>query len=225
MRNHVTQKEIQLLQSSALFRSLEEGILEGMLEDERTMVCRYEKGESVYEPEEYSRSLAFLLEGSARVTMRSDSGSLLPLRILRKGDCFGVAALFNEGENYVTHIEARQETKILFFPEDLLLENFDASPRLALSYIRFQADRIRFLNRRIGLLAGSDSRDSLNSWLLRMREEVGEEFTLNISYSELASSLNISRSSLYRGLEELEQKNVIARRGRSILIRDASRLQ
>ena len=225
MRDLLTEKEIRLLQNSTIFASLEEGVLEGMLEDERTRISRYEKGESVYEPEEYSRSLAFLLEGSARVTMHSDSGSQLPLRILTQGDCFGVAALFNDGENYVTHIEVRQETRILFFPESLLLETFDRSPRLALNYIRFQAGRIRFLNQRIGLLAGSDSKDSLNSWLLRMREEEGDEFTLGISYSELARSLNISRSSLYRGLEELEQKNVIARRGHTIQIKNASQLQ
>ena len=87
-----------------------------------------------------------------------------------------------------------------------------------MNYVRFLSDRIRFLNRKINLLANSSSENSLIGYLLNAAGRFGEEFRLEVSYTELARNLNIGRSSLYRAMDDLEEKNIIKRKGRNITL-------
>ena len=88
----------------------------------------------------------------------------------------------------------------------------------AMNYVRFLGSRIRFLNRKISLLANTSSESSLIGYLLNAASRFGEEFRLEVSYSQLARNLNMGRSSLYRALDDLEERNIIRRSGRNITL-------
>ena len=134
--------EFQKALDCMLFEGVDSCWAELFLQQNGQSRC-FAKGEEIYSPAHYSKSLGILLRGKAVV----ERDQVL-LNQLSAGECFGVAALFVQREQYVTTVRARTDCKVLFLSLEAmqrLLEN----PQVSLNYIRFLSDRIQFLNRRI----------------------------------------------------------------------------
>lgn len=167
---------------------------------------RFAKGEEIYSPAHYSKSLGILLRGKAVV----ERDQVL-LNQLSAGECFGAAALFVQREQYVTTVRARTDCKVLFLSLEAmqrLLEN----PQVSLNYIRFLSDRIQFLNRRIASFTAPNAEQTLLSFLRQQPQQRCE----GVSMVKLSEVLNIGRTSLYRVVQQLERDGVIKREGRVI---------
>lgn len=214
----VTKNQLSDICSTFLFEGMSIDAVYGVLQDDRTVCQSYQKGETVFQPEQYSRSLAYIVKGSASISMETGSSESFPMRKIEEGSFFGVAALFNEETRYVTRISAAANMKIVLFRESLVEECIRNNADFAMNYVRFLGSRIRFLNRKISLLANSSSESSLIGYLLNAASRFGEEFRLEVSYSQLARNLNMGRSSLYRALDDLENRNIIRRSGRNITL-------
>ena len=214
----LSRKQLNQISTTFMFENMDQNSVLAILKDERTVLRRYGRGEKVFDPQQYNRSLAYILKGKATVTMQKDGQSSFPMRQLENGSFFGIAALFNRSEDYVSEITAATELKIVFFQEELVEECIRGYPEFAMNYVRFQSDRIHFLNRKINLLASTSSQNSLAGYLFNAASRFGEQFRLEVSYSQLAKNLNMGRSSLYRALDDLEERGIISRNGRNITL-------
>ena len=215
----ISRKRIKELQATPLFAGVGEEVLNALLKDERTVYKSYRRNETVYNPAEFEKALAYIVAGTAAVKM---SNSDFPMRSLDEGSFFGVAALFNEDGSYVSEIVCARPLQLILFKEESIRELLDKNSVFRENYLRFLSDRIRYLNRKIGYLANSSRTNSLVEFIC---SRDSEEFELPLSYSQLARHLNMSRSSLYRGLDELEEKQLIKRQGRKITILDPTALR
>ena len=209
---------VSLLASNSLFRSLPKTALEALLNDPRCFSAAYAAKEAVYTGKSFQKTLAVLLSGTVCV-YRSGNGKRVLLNRLEAGGIFGATSLFGEEESFATVITAQTKAEILFLPAEVCEELIMVHPDFAISYIRFLSDRIRFLNRRIAQLAGSDVEQKLAKYLY----ECGERITPNMK--QLASALGIGRASLYRAIDELSEKGLLCRDGKDILILDRKGLQ
>lgn len=172
----------------------------------------FTKGEVIYDSEHAKRALALVLEGSVRVL----HGRVV-MNELHAGDVFGAAALFGEKDPYPSTVSARTDCRVLFISQTTVSAWMAAVPRVGENYIRFLSDRIRFLNRRLATLTAGHTDGKLWRYLLAHRDENGVVH-LTGGIGELAKTLNMGRSSLYRGLDALTADGKIARHGKEILI-------
>lgn len=202
---------LETLKSSFLFSSCPEAADEALL----SSAVRYKKGERVYGREEYERSLGIVLEGE--VTARPSNGTGAVLNVIGAGGVFGAAALFTPEKDYVSDVTATRDSLILFISEDELEKMFERWPVCAMNYIKFLTSRVRLLNARIGVYTGTSADAKLYTYLC---SACGEDRRLKIdNMAELARSLDMGRTSLYRAMDELEKKNMIIKdRGEIILL-------
>ncbi len=214
----LSRKQLIQISSTFLFENMEWKDVLDILKDERAVFQRYARQETVFEPRQYSRSLAYILKGTVEVSMNTGEENSFPMRRIEKGSFFGVAALFNKETDYVTKITAVSDVKIVFLREALVEQCIRSYPEFAMNYVRFLSGRIRFLNGKISLLVSTSSETSLTGYLLNAASRFGEQFRLEVSYSQLAKNLNMGRSSLYRALGDLEEKGIIIRKGRNITL-------
>lgn len=190
-----------------LFEGVEESVVLELL---RTYALpqRFCKGEVIYCPQHYKKSLGILVRGQAVV--QKECGVLL--NILGEGQCFGAAALFVPQDRYVTTVRAKTDCEILFLSmadmQNILLQN----PVIAFNYIRFLSGRIQFLNRKIDSFTAPNAQQALLSFL---RQQPDGKCS-GISMVKLSEILNIGRTSLYRAAEQLEQCGKIKREGKTI---------
>ena len=211
---HFSESLVKRVRETAIFETMTRQETVRVLSDPRAFLVRFHPEETVFEPENFMHCLGFVVSGRVGIRM-----SGYPMRTLAQGSCFGAAALFGGGERYVTEIRAQTETKILFFENMLVEESVRTIPAFAEGYIRFLSERIRFLNRKIRLLSGHDSLNALTVYLAEQAPDCEGVIPVK-SFSQLARTLNMSRSSLYRVMEELEKDGMIRKQGKGILLTD-----
>lgn len=212
MEHSLTKAELSLLQASPLFKNCSEQTLPTALADSDCMIRDFELGDSIYQPHQFSRSLGILLSGGIRVTR----GSLV-ISVLNPGNMFGAAALFADpNEDYATTLTVCNPCRVVLLTQELVSRLMDADSCLRDNYIRYLSGRIRFLSQKISSLVADGVEGRLKQYLLT--NLTPEHPRLTCSATELAKRLDISRASLYRAFDMLEQQKLIRRHGRSIIV-------
>lgn len=222
---HFTDEDLQAVQQCELFVDAPQTVCVA-LSDARCFSGDYAPGEMLYSEHSFERALGVIVHGTCDVIKRTPTGRSIAINRLGPGALFGAAALFGEEKDYEVCLLVRTALRAVFFPEAQLTELFTADSRLSLSYIRYLSSRIHFLNRRIATLAEGSAEEKLCTFLLSAAVPDGQgggTFTPP-SATRLASTLSVSRATLYRALDALEGLGVLSRNGREIRIPDLSRL-
>lgn len=216
-------KDIDALKNSFLFKNVNPDVMLMLLKEESCTAASFENGETVFDKNNFKRCLCFVLNGRLSVVKPVDNREM-PMKQIDKYGFFGAAALFNEGTAYVTKIIAQKKTTLIMLPQELISRYIILNSALALNYISFLTNRILYLNDKIDLLIASSSRNALVSYLCTVAEDGKDCITLDMPYQQLASQLNMSRASLYRALDSLEEQGIIKRDGRKITINNFNAL-
>ena len=189
-----------------LFAGIDLDEVEALLD--RIELGRFAKGQVIYSPQNYLHSLGILVRGKAK----AEKGKGVLLNEFQEGDCFGVCALFSDKKEYAATITAKTDCEVWFISAEQMQELLLTCPQLALNYIKFLSDRIRFLNLRIDSFTASRAEEALLCYL-RQRPDGRSE---DVPMSKIAEGLNIGRTSLYRAVEHLESCGMIRKQGRVI---------
>jgi CRP-like cAMP-binding protein len=201
-----------------LLKGTDRSLIDRIKNDIRCEIHDYSAGQIIYSRDCFRRSLGFLMAGNAIVR---SSGAIM--RRLLEGSAFGAAALFSDKEHYVTEIEAESACRVAFLDESLVIDIMQTDFRAVQNYIRFQSDRINFLN----MLIDGYSAQSIDSKLAHflISSEDGNEISLEFNMSKLSEALGIGRASLYRVLGAMEKDGILRRDGKQIRIIDIAALK
>ena len=209
--------ELALLGETPLFRGAGEETVRRAAEDSACRREDFPRETVIYSPESFRRCLGVLLRGRARVT----KGALV-VSTLEAGALFGAAALFHRRERYESAITALRPCTAAFFPEEQVAALLSEDRTLSANYIRYLSERIHFLSRKVESLTAPGAVEKLASCLL---ESAGGSGTLSCPATELSRRLDLSRASLYRAFQALEEAGAIRREGKTIVILDRRALE
>lgn len=187
-------------------------------------IVSFAPGQEIYSPKIREKKLGIILSGSASVFSADESCGVL-LRILEKGDTFGVANLFSAQERFVSFIVAKKHCRVLFFSEASAAALLREEPRFCINYIRFLSDRICFLNDKISCFTAGSPERRLAFFLLALDEEGQGSYTVSTNANSLSDMLNVGRASLYRAFDKLEAEGLIKKNGKEITITDKNALK
>ena len=210
----LNQEDWEILEGCPLLRHCSPALLDQITQEGRLEF--FPTGATVYSPSHFCRCLGILLAGRLQVTKGT-----LTVSYLEPGDLFGAAALYTEAPEFVTTITARQSSRCLMLPQnsmDLLLAQ---DGPLRENYLRYLTGRIRFLSGRLQSLVQSGAEGKLARYLLANVRE-GQ---LTCAATDLARRLGLSRASLYRAFQSLEESGLISRHGKTISISDPAGLE
>lgn len=195
-----------------LFGGFSEAEIVALLEQPGIGCLCFRQGEIILAEEAAPPALYVLLHGAAVVEKRAGEG-MLRMNELEPGALIGLASLFAEEEAaFPTRVSAKKDCELLVIPEHVLRGLLRSDFRLAENYIRYLSGRVRFLNSRIEGLICPTAEQRLLLYITRH----AENGRLTQELTTLAQSVGVSRASLYRALDKLEQDNAIRRHGRSI---------
>ena len=203
MNDHMT-----LLRRHFLFQGAEELVSDALA----LGVKAFPRGETICGPDTAERALGIVLDGRAEAVSLTREQTVLAA--FGPGDTFGAAALFGGG-GYVSLVRAVTGCTVLLLPEALLRQWFARCPRMAVNYIAFLSDRVRFLNGKIAIFTQEGAQQRLYRWLRANCDEAGR-LPEKLSMTKLAGTLSMGRTSLYRAMEELERAGLIVRDGKRI---------
>lgn len=170
--------------------------------------------------EEVEGKAVYLVDKGSLVVTSGDREHPVILRYLREGDIFGVAMLYSENE-MMSVITAKEKTRILVVPEDVISVLMTQNPDFLKTYLAYLCNRISFLSRKISLVTAGTSVRKLISYLMGFNKK---EFDLPITYSDLARSLDMGRASLYRAFDLLLDNKMIEKEGNHIKVLEQEEL-
>ena len=170
-----------------------------------------------------AHSITVILKGSVSVVKQTGDKKLL-MRMFGAGNVSGVASLFSDDESNVSTLTALNPTEVLIINQETISSFIHENGRFAEDYIRFLTSRIRFLNSRIKAYTVSSAEAKLAFHLILADESERGEVDLHVSYSRLADMLDMGRASLYRAIDSLSAKGIIAKSKKKIIILNKSAL-
>lgn len=204
---------VSQLKRSPLFRGMEEESILELLFCEGVRVTHFKKGETIFSRDTKQRTLGVLLYGACAVVKTGRDGARIPMSILMPCDLFGAAALFNDASQYVANVTATKSAWALLIREDALTDMMRLDFRVAENYMRYLTARIRFLSGRIDGFLPQSVRERV---LYHMQNGAQNGvYTPKKSMSALADALCISRTTLYRAVDELMRDGTIIKQGRA----------
>ena len=178
------------------------------LNDSRIYTKKYKNGDVIYDTNDSPCCLGFILSGSVRAEKKSEN-KRVPMRLIKAGEVFGAASLFGAGDGYVTVITAKENTEVLFMPQECVASLIEHDGKEAVNYVRFLSERVRFLNSRIDFYTASDSTEKLFEYLCKVKDENGVA-PMPSNRAQLAKQLDMGRASLYRAFNSLiEQGRIV----------------
>ena len=196
-----------LIHGTFLFRDVDEFLVEQILSDSRCTLAQYAKKDIIYENQRYYKSLGVILSGRIRAEQKNH----FYLATLEAGECFGAAAMFHQGEDYINRLIAISDCQVFYIPQEVLQWIMRRDYRIAENYISYLSQRILFLNRKLEILSASSADERLAQYLILHGD-------INNSMTELSKQLNLGRASLYRAIDSLEKKGFIRQNNKQILI-------
>ncbi len=214
-----TCSDMKILQSCFLFLGESEDSLADFLHSEYCEIMTFAKGDTVFGEEKSRERLGLLLSG--RATALCADGAKSALKTFTKGELFGAASVFCENSSLpFSKIKAAAACRVLFITREGVERLIYSEPTRAVEYIRFLCGRVEFLNRRISTFTSKEATERLAKHILQNAED---DLCENVNFTALAKTLDISRASLYRARNELENSGAIRIDGKNIVIvhRDA----
>lgn len=152
-----------------------------------------------------SAKLGIILEGEAAAFTPDH-------KIVRKFQAphlFGLSALFAESPSYPTQIVASGRGRVFWLKSSAVLRLLANSPEFLHRYLTITSEKLIFLNDHIHLLLYETARDRMEAFLVRLWQVHGNPCPIHYTRNEWAQYLGISRASLYRELDYMQQKGWI----------------
>lgn len=202
------------LTGTVLFRGVPEEWLRSWLDRAEVTVAEYEAGEYLFRKNDSEDRLGILLRGSADVNRVSSDG-LMHMSTLKRNDLFGAASLFGQHDVYVTDICCNERTRVLLIPETEVLDLLSQNRTVLLNYLSYLNGRIRFLNKRLDAFSKNTVTARIMTFFASEAKD-GVYYAKN--YTKLSESLCVSRATLYRALDALEEEHKIRRNGKEITL-------
>lgn len=188
----------------------------------------FKKGQIIFSEGEDGTGFYLVIKGRIKVFKLSPDGKEQILHILGPGEPVGEVAVFS-GERFPAGAQAIEESRVLFFPRETLVEMIRRDPSVALKMLAVLAKRLRKFTMLIEDLSLKEVPGRLAGYLLEHEASSGGEgksFTLEIPKAQLASLLGTIPETISRILARMAAEELIQLNGtRGIRILDREGLE
>ena len=204
---------LSFLKQTRIFKDADEKILTSVLNTYGKSVS-YAKNDTVFSRETYSPVLCLIIKGEARVS----KGETV-ISHLKDGEIFGAAFLYNQSYEFENTVTALTPLKVVIIEKDGVNELIKCDSSISFNYISYLSERIGFLNSKIEGYTKPSAEEKLMLYLKKNADINNGKCEISVSMTELSHVLQISRASLYRVIETLENQGKICRDGKKIYVK------
>lgn len=191
-------------------------------DDYRTHVCQ--PGQTLINAGDIPCSLFYIRSGSVAVFLENSEGKQMVIALLNQGDFFGELGFFDPGSSRSASCRTRTNSVIYELDYPTVEKRLTGNPAFFHMLGQQMARRLRITAHKLGSLTLSDTSARVKQALLELSQQPDSEIDpegvlINVSRSELGSLVNCTREMAGRVIRELQDKNLVAIKGRKLLVR------
>jgi CRP-like cAMP-binding protein len=193
-----------------------------MAEIDRMMVLTtYERGRTLYAPDERREVLFMLKMGRVEIYRLSPEGRKLVIASIGPGSFFGEMALVGQGM-YDSFAEAVENSTVCVMTRSDVERLLLAKPKVALRFLETVGQRLKDSETRLEEMAFKNARSRLASLLLQLCQ--GRD-TVDLSHQDLADRLGFYRETVTNVLDQFKANGLIETGRRKITIVSSDELE
>lgn len=175
------------------------------------------KGSLIDDVYSSSRFATAVIKGSINVISQIADDRRILITKLKEGDIFGISNLFID-EDLRTMLECNEDCTLFMIRKEAFRKRLIENESAMIEYCQTINRKIQFLLDKIEKLSVPTARSRIAYSL------ISGSYMLSRTREELASSLGISRATLFRELSLLQQDGIIEKDGRKLRIKDRRKL-
>ncbi len=174
-------------------------------------------GKILFQQEETTKSIYFLLEGKLRLTSLTQE-RIINYYFIQPGESVAEIALFTD--NYFCTAIADMASRLAAIDKEVIRQALIDYPDLANLYMNQLTYRFKTLKTLLNLRSIRSARERLLQYLTRQVEPSSQTLILQRSLKDIALELGLSAEALSRTLSRLQEDGVITRKQRSITLNE-----
>ena len=187
----------------------------------------YNTKETVIHEGDVSSSLYYIIEGSVSVLTESESGEVIILATLNKGDFFGEAGLFEfdscDEAKRTARVIARQDSDIAEISYSQFKQIVDGDPSVMFLLTSQIFNRLKRTSQKVRNLIFLDVKGRIAHCLLELSAEPDaithpDGMQIKITRQDIAKMVGCSREMAGRVLKDLEEEQLITAHGKKIVV-------
>lgn len=184
----------------------------------------YKTGATIYCEGSISNHIFYIKRGEVKTFKINHDGKELITEIFLDKNFFGFTS-FLGNKPYVENAEVIKNAEIIRIPKHEFLDLIKSNPQLGLNFIDLITNDLEFIKDHLMHLAYDSVRRKTADAILQLQEKRGNNKTIEISRSDLASYLGIAKETLTRTLTDFKEEQLIRTNKNEIHILKRERLQ
>ena len=213
--------KISLLESVPIFSDLSKSDLTKI--SDRMTHRKFTKNQMILLEDDLGQTFFVIAIGSVKITRLSDDGREVILAMLGEADFFGEMSLL-DGDGRSANVVALEASEVLTLARNEFLDILEKYPKISISLLEELTNRLRKSDQQIESLSLSDVEQRIGITLIRLAEELGtiKQGSVKIKnlpfQQDIANMAGTSRETVSRTFKLLEEKGLLSRQGRQLVI-------
>jgi CRP-like cAMP-binding protein len=168
----------------------------------------------------------FVVAGSVRVVIHSESGREVAFDEMGPGGCVGELAAIDGGPRSAS-VEALEPTLCAILPRKTFLDVAVTAPAATLALLGRMAAMVRVATTRILDLSTLGAHNRVYAEILRLAKPAGGKSVIKPIpvHGDIAARVSTTRETVARVFSELARKNIVVKEGGALTIAAPSRLK
>ncbi len=215
------------LATQPLFNTLSPAEIEQLAATARNI--RAKKGEAVFHKGDPCHGFHVIVSGKVKLLFNSLGGTEKVVEILTTGQTFGESMMFME-QPYPLDAQALSDTRLIYVTRAAVLQALESNPQLARKLIDSLSTSLYQFFTKQEFTGNRASKQRIADYILRQinpgdSDNIFPVVTLPASKGTIASHLGITAEHFSRVLHELAESELIAVRGKRIVVLDLALFQ
>ncbi len=202
-------------------KSLAEGVTE----------AHYDKGQFIFKEGDPAEWFHVLTSGAVKCVKTSPQGKDAVLKVLLPGDLFCCEAAVFEGKPHPGCAQPMGPVTVLKIRKETYFRILKQNPEAAMELIKYLGNRLNEAQETAKTFTLERADQRIASLLVRLADRVGKKtpqgvlLDIRLSRQDLADLGGLALETTIRILSRLTTKGLLAKSGRSLVIRDLNRLK
>ena len=217
------------LRQLPVFSSLKDRDLKSL--SEGTTETRYDKGQYIFKEGDAANCFHVLTSGAVKCVKSSQGGRQAVLKVLLPGDLFCCEAAVLDGKPHPGCAQPMGPVTVLKIPRQTYFKFLKTNPAAAMEMIKYLGGRLHEAQETSKTFALERAEQRIASLLLKLAERAGRPcpegiaLTLKINRQDMADMTGLALETAIRTISKLSRKRLLAKSGRTLVIRDLKGLK
>ena len=204
---------------SPLFQGLNESNLEQLIKSIHYNIISFKAEDMIAMAGDKVTAALIIIEGGIRTEVVNESGNSLRIEDFSCSKILAPGFLFGNKNTYPVNVVANKKTRILVIPKASFIDMLSKNPIVLDNFLNILSDKTQFLVGKIKSTFLLSIEGKIAQYLISISDlQQSTEFVLPNSQKWLAEKFGVARPSIARVLSKMDNKGIIAHKGKHIKI-------